>query len=113
MESTWGGAVEGSFFNPDQFDRNRVLKNAKTAAGKRVAATTFYIMGVDVGRTDCTTEVAVLECSPIPGGKIHKRLVNIFSYEREHFGLQSIAIKKLFLKFKCRAAVVDANGLIT
>ncbi len=69
------------------------------------------MLGVDVGRVGCTTEVVLLECTKKPDGKYHKKLVNIFTFDCEHFGLQSIEIKKTFLKYKCQAAVVDANGL--
>lgn len=40
-----------------------------------------------------------------------KRLVNIYSFEEEHFGLQALKLKRLFNQFKCRAAVIDGNGL--
>jgi hypothetical protein len=40
-----------------------------------------------------------------------KRLVNIYSFDEEHFGMQAIKIKRLFNQYKCRVAVIDGNGL--
>ena len=111
MESNWLGSVEGAFFDADQFDKARVVQLAADKPKPTVANKGFYILGVDVGRVGCTTEVVLLECTRKPNGKYQKKLVNIFTFECEHFGLQSIKIKKIFLKYKCRAAVVDSNGL--
>ena len=110
-ESNWAGAVEGAFFDPDQFDKQRVVQLAAEKPKPTIATRGFYLLGVDVGRIGCTTEVALFECSYKPDGKIRKKLVNMFTFEAEHFGLQSILIKRIFLKYKCRAAVIDANGL--
>lgn len=40
-----------------------------------------------------------------------KDIVNIFTFEEEHFGMQAIRIKRIFKSFKCSMCVVDANGL--
>lgn len=113
VESQWAGSVEGAFFDADQFDKARVVQLAADKPKPTVATRGFYVLGVDVGRVGCTTEVALLECTKKPNGKYQKRLVNMFTFECEHFGLQSIQIKKIFLKYKCQAAVIDSNGLIT
>lgn len=110
-ESAWAGAVEGAFFDADQFDKARVVQLAADKPKPTVATRGFYVLGVDVGRVGCTTEVALLECTKKPDGKFQKKLVNIFTFDCEHFGLQSIKIKQIFLKYKCQAAVIDANGL--
>lgn len=68
-------------------------------------------MGIDVGRFGCSTEVCVFKVMQGRGEKLLKRLVNIYSFEEEHFGLQALQLKRLFNKYHCRAAVVDANGL--
>ena len=68
-------------------------------------------MGVDVGRFGCSTEVVILKISPLPSGLLLKRIVNIYTFDEEHFGMQAIKLKRLFNLFNCRIAVVDANGL--
>lgn len=40
-------------------------------------------------------------------------MVNIYTFEEEHFGLQAIKIKRLFNQYRCKVAVVDGNGLGT
>ena len=39
-----------------------------------------------------------------------KTLVNLYTWDEEHFEAQAI-IKRLYYKYKCRTAVIDANGL--
>ena len=51
---------------------------------------------MDVGRVGCTTEVCIFKVTPQVQGAAHKTLVNIFSYDAEHFETQSINIKRLF-----------------
>jgi hypothetical protein len=40
-----------------------------------------------------------------------KTLVNLYSFEDEHFETQAITLKRLFYKYKARRLVIDANGL--
>ena len=54
-----------------------------------------------------------MKVTPAPTGVSQKHVVNLYSYEAEHFGLQSIKIKQLFHQYHCRIAVIDANGLKT
>ena len=44
-------------------------------------------------------------------GNLLKQLVNIYTLEGENFIIQAREIKKIFNRYKCRAAVVDGNGL--
>ena len=76
-----------------------------------MSAKGYYLMGVDVGRFGCTTEACIFKITPAPSGVPLKQLVNIYTFEAEHFGLQAIELKKLFNQYKCRAAVIDGNGL--
>lgn len=113
FESVWAGAAEGAFFDPMTFDKYRVNKLAEHKVNGRNNAKTYYVLGVDVGRHGCTTEVVVLKISPVPTGAPLKQVVNIFSFDEEHFGMQAIKIKKLYMLYKCKIAVIDANGLGT
>lgn len=110
-ESKWIGSVEGAFFDSNKFDKHRILQLAESEANGRNNANSYYVLGVDVGRIGCTTEVIVMKVSPAQSGLDTKQVVNIYSFEEEHFGLQAIKIKRLFKKFNCRMAVIDANGL--
>lgn len=110
-ESKWSGDVESAFFSAEKFDTHRVLNIAETSYNNRISRNGYYLLGVDVGRFNCTTEVVVVKVTPAPTGVSVKQVVNIFSFEEEHFGLQAIKLKRLFQKYKCRIAVVDGNGL--
>lgn len=109
--SIWAGSVEGAFFDPHKFDESRVLKNAEVKYNNKISAKGYYVMGVDVGRLGCTTEVVIIKATPAPTGKFYKQIVNIYSFEEEHFGMQAIQLKKLFQRYKCDMCVVDGNGL--
>ncbi len=110
-ESHWAGAIEGAFFDPNSFDRHRVLNLAEYKYNNKLPPSAYYLLGIDVGRLNCTTEVIVCKVLPQPSGVPVKQVVNLFSFEEEHFGLQAIKIKRLFNQYKCKIAVVDGNGL--
>ena len=69
------------------------------------------MLGVDVGRFDCTTEICVFKVTPQPNGAALKSLVNIYTYSAEHFEQQAINIKKLYFQYKARVVAIDANGV--
>ena len=58
------------------------------------------MLGIDVGRFGCTTEVCVFKVTPQIQGTALKALVNLYTYEAEDFEKQAIHIKKLFYKYK-------------
>ena len=51
----------------------------------RSTKNTYYVLGVDVGRIGCTTEVCVFKVSPQPQGASLKSLVNLYTFDAEHF----------------------------
>lgn len=112
MNSIWAGNIEGAFFNTNKFDQCRVLNIAETKYNKGIAAKGYYLMGVDVGRFGCTTEVVIIKVTPQPTGVSAKQIVNIYTFEEDHFGMQAIKLKRLFNQYKCNIAVIDGNGLI-
>ena len=69
------------------------------------------MLGIDVGRFGCTTEVCVFKVTPQVQGTALKALVNLYTYEAEDFEKQAIHIKKLFYKYKAKRAAIDANGV--
>lgn len=110
-ESEWSGDAENAYFSSEKFDKHRVLLQPEYEYSGRSSKTAYYVLGVDVGRKDCTTECCVFKVTPQAQGSSLKALVNIYTWEAEHFGIQAINIKKLFYKYKARAVAIDANGL--
>ena len=109
--SKWSGDVENAFYSSEKFDKHRVLLQPEYEYSGRSSKTAYYVLGVDVGRIGCTTEICVFKVTPQVQGSALKSLVNIYSYEAEHFEDQAINIKKVYYKYKARAISIDANGL--
>lgn len=110
-ESEWSGDAENAFFSAERFDRHRQLLQPEYEYSGRSTKSAYYILGVDVGRKGCTTEVCIFKVTPQPQGSSLKSLVNLYTFDEEHFETQAINIKKLFYKYKARKVVIDANGL--
>ena len=110
-ESEWSGDAENAFFSAEKFDKHRQLLQPEYEFSGRSSKSAYYILGVDVGRFKCTTEVCIFKVTPQVQGAALKTLVNLYSYEAEDFEKQAINIKKLFYKYKAKVVVVDANGL--
>ena len=109
-ESVWSGTVEDAFFNSEQFDRNRVLKQPEYEASGRASKSSYYVLSMDVGRKHDASVVCVFKVTPQAQGASLKQLVNIYTFDDEHFEDQAIKVKKLFYKYKARRLVVDGNG---
>ena len=110
-ESKWTGDIESAFFESSKFDKNRIINLPEYKFSNKTSKDGYYIMGVDVGRFGCTTEVCIIKVTPATSGIMLKRLVNIYSFDEEHFGMQAIKLKRLFNQYKCKIAVIDGNGL--
>ena len=109
--SIWSGDAENAYFSSEVFDKHRQLLQPEYEHSGRSSKNAYYLLGIDVGRIGCTTEVCVFKITPQPQGAAIKSLVNIYTYDAEDFEQQAIKIKKLFYKYKCRVAAIDANGL--
>ena len=109
--SRWSGDVENAFYSSELFDKHRILLQPEYEYNGRTSAKSYYVLGVDVGRTKCTTEVCVFKVIPQVQGAATKTLVNLYTYDAEHFEEQAIHIKKLYYKYKARIIAIDANGL--
>ena len=109
--SIWSGDVENAFFSSEKFDKYRVLLQPQYEYSGRSSKSAYYVFGIDVGRVGCTTEICVFKVTPQAEGSAHKTLVNIYTYEAEHFETQCIHIKHLYYKYKPRRIAVDATGL--
>ncbi len=110
--SIWSGDVESAFFSAEKFDKQRKINLPEYGYSNKTPSDGYYIMGVDVGRFGCSTEAIIIKVYPSSRSeRLLKRVVNIYSFEEEHFGLQALKLKRLFNQFKCRCAVIDGNGL--
>ena len=109
--SVWSGDAENAYFSSGVFDKYRQLLQPEYEFSGRSSKSAYYLLGIDVGRTGCTTEVCVFKVTPQPQGSALKSLVNIYTYDAEDFEEQAIKIKKLFYKYKARVCAIDANGL--
>ena len=117
--SIWSGTIEGAFFDMNRFDKHRIINLASNCYDNGISKRRdggYYVMGVDVGRLNCPTEIVVLKVQPTrsqSGSNIDvKQVVNIFTLEDEFFAKQAIEIKRIFHRFKCDMCVVDGNGLL-
>ena len=110
-ESEWSGDAENAYFSSEIFDKYRILNQPEYEFSGRSSKTAYYVIGVDVGRVGCNTEAVVIKVTPQPQGSSIKSIVNIYSFEAEHFEQQSINLKKLFYKYKAKVLAIDANGL--
>ena len=110
-ESRWSGTVEDAFFNGDAFDRNRLLQKPEYEYSGRSNNQSYYVLSMDVGRTQCDSVICVFKVVPQPVGEAFKSLVNMYTLSDEHFEDQAIQVKKLFYKYKARRLVIDGNGL--
>ena len=98
--SKWTGDVDNAFYSAEKFDKHRVLNQPEYEFSGRSTKNTYYVLGVDVGRIGCTTEVCVFKVSPQAQGASLKSLVNLYTFDAEHFEDQAINIKRLFYKYK-------------
>ncbi len=110
-ESEWSGDAENAFFSAEKFDKHRILLQPEYEYSGRSNKNAYYVLGVDVGRLNCTTEVCIIKVTPQAQGASLKTLVNIYTFDAEDFEIQAINIKRLYYKYKARIAAIDANGL--
>ena len=109
--SLWSGDAQNAFFSSQAFDKHRVLRQPEGEYSGRSSRSAYYVLGVDVGRIGCTSEVMVFKCTPQPQGASIKSLVNLYTFEAQHFQQQAIHIKKIYYKYKARKIALDTNGL--
>ena len=109
-ESRWSGTIEDAFFNAEQFDHNRILKQPEYEYSGRSTKNAYYVLACDVGRKGCDTVICVFKVTPQPNIALIS-LVNIYTMSDAHFEDQSIKLKKLYYKYKAKKLVIDGNGL--
>lgn len=109
--SIWSGDAENAYFSASIFDKHRQLLQPEYEYSGRSSKTAYYVLGIDVGRKGCSSEVMVIKVTPQVQGAAIKTLVNLYNFEEEHFEDQAIKIKKLYFRYKARTCAIDANGL--
>lgn len=109
--SKWSGDAENAFFSSQKFDKHRVLLQPEREYSGRSSKNAYYVLGIDVGRIGCTSQVCVFKVTPQPQGSAIKSLVNIYTFEAEHFEAQAIHIKQIYYRYKARKIALDTNGL--
>ena len=109
--SVWSGDAENAFFSSEKFDKHRTIRQPQYNYSGRSSKNAYYVIGVDVGRIGCTTQAMVFKVTPQPQGSSIKSLVNLFTYQAEHFQDQAIHIKQLYFSYKARKVAIDTNGL--
>lgn len=109
--SIWSGDPENAFFSSQRFDKHRTLRQPQYEFSGRTSKNAYYTIGVDVGRIGCTTEAIIFKTTPQPQGMPINSVVNLYTYEAEHFEEQAIHLKQLFYKYHARAIAIDTNGL--
>lgn len=109
--SSWTGDIENAFFSSELFDKHRILRQPEKEASGRSNKNSYYIIGVDVGRTSDQTEIVVFKVTPQVEGTSIKTLVNLWSLNRAHLEEQAIEIKKAFFRYKAKKVVIDGNGV--
>ena len=85
QESIWSGDSENAFCSSEMFDQHRVLNQPEYEYSGRSMKNAYYILGVDVGRKGCTTEVVIIKVTPQTKVVSIKSIVNIQTYEATHF----------------------------
>lgn len=111
MESKWSGDAENAFFNGETFNKCRELLQAEKEYSGRSSKSAYYVLGIDVGRRGCQTEICVLKVTPQPQGASLKSVVNLFSFADMDFEAQAIEIKKLYYLYHAQRISIDGNGL--
>lgn len=110
-ESRWSGTIEDAFFNAEQFDHNRILKQPEYEFSGRSTKNAYYVIATDVGRKGCDTVSCIFKVTPQVNGIAFISLVNIDTMSDAHFEDQAIKLKKLYYKYKAKKLVIDGNGL--
>lgn len=79
-ESKWTGTSEGAFFDGENFDRCRTIRQPDISANDLGSTkSAFYVISADIGRKGDLTAVSVIKAVPQTSGVLQKQLVNLYS----------------------------------
>ena len=75
----------------------------------------MYVLSYDVARSpgmsNANSALVVLKCKPMADGSYSKHIVNVYSFEGNHFLEQARFLKQKVNDFKAEILIVDSNGL--
>ena len=112
-ESIWIGTLDGSYFNGDEFDKARDLKNPMYTAPITLNKNQEIYISFDIGRYNNgdNSSLFVIETLKGKNGIVDKNIKYIDGYEGIHFLKQSIMLKKYFMQMKASKIIIDGNGV--
>lgn len=112
-ESIWIGTKDGSYFNGDEFDSARDLKNPMFTGPTTLSKNQSIYLSFDIGRYNNgdNSSLFIIEGIKDRNGIIEKNIKNIINYEGVHFLKQSIMLKKYYMQMKASKIIIDANGI--
>lgn len=113
--SLWDGGSDSSWFNFNQLNRHRRIKNPETHAKSGDKNKQFYILSVDVGRLKDQTVVCVFRVNINNQNVYRSTLVNLFvlgkDLKTKAFQRQAMDLKAIIEAFDPVEVVIDTNGL--
>ena len=62
--SVWSGDSQNAYFSSALFDKHRELNQPEFEFSGRSSKSAYYVLGIDVGRSGCSTEVLVFKVTP-------------------------------------------------
>lgn len=109
-----GGSAD-AWFDFEKLNRARKLNNPETHEIIREGIESYYIISVDIGRTQCQSVATVLKIYPNINEGFKINLVNICilgkTIDEKRFEKQVIELKKLIKAFNPKQCVIDINGI--
>ena len=113
LESLWSGSNDNAYFSIENFNDNRTILYAEEEYSIKEGQNSYYIIGVDVGRStgSCPTEIVVLKVLPRGDNYPAMHCVWIETIEGVHFKRQAIVVKQFCEKYNAKHVVIDANGI--
>ena len=108
--SIWSGGSSESWINYDSLSKYRRILNPEKERKTRGNNEVFYYISVDVARIGVLTSVQIFKITP-KENYFYKQLVNSIGLHDMHFSLQSIELKKMYLKYKPKEILIDGTGL--
>lgn len=108
--SIWTGNSEGAWLNSSRLERRRTLLRCERENKLEYGSSSFYCIGIDVGRYSANTAIMVIKVYPrandFKKNVIYTEVIHGENYITE----QAPRIKRLIKAFQPREVVIDGNG---
>lgn len=124
-KSEWIGFSNKSFFNLNELNACRVLKNAEISLDNKKHPNDFTVLSYDVARVggaaNDASSLTCFRCTEKKDGSYIKNIINLKSYEdsnkynndltsKMHFKNQALEIKRNVELYSAKALIIDALG---